>query len=53
MNPFVHERMALSGMIILAVALTLSLGGLSLVFYSARMTREAVSRRVDLGPVIN
>jgi tight adherence protein C len=48
MSPFVQGRMALSGMIILAIALTLSLGGLSLVFYSARMTREAVSRRVDL-----
>jgi len=37
-----------SGILILVAAAALSLGGGGLVLYSARMTREAVSRRVDL-----
>ena len=48
MHLSLQDHMALGGMLILAAALILSLGGVSLVFYSARMTREAVSRRVDL-----
>jgi tight adherence protein C len=48
MNPFAQHHVALGGMMILIAALALSLGGISLVLYSARMTREAVSRRVDL-----
>lgn len=44
----VQEHLAFGGIMILVTALLLSLGGLSLVFYSARMTRQAVSRRVDL-----
>jgi len=48
MNPFAQDHLALGGMMILVAALALSLGGISLVFYSARMTREAVSRRVDM-----
>jgi tight adherence protein C len=38
----------LDGMAILLAALLLSVGGMSLVFYSAWMTREAISKRVDL-----
>lgn len=48
MHLSLQDHMALGGMLILVAALVLSLGGVSLVFYSARMTREAVSRRVDL-----
>ena len=48
MNPFAQDHLALGGMMILLAALALSLGGLSLVFYSARMTREAVRGRVDM-----
>jgi len=39
---------AFGGMLILVGAMALSIGGIGLVLYSARMTREAVSRRVDL-----
>jgi tight adherence protein C len=42
------DHVALGGMLILIAALALSLGGVSLVFYSARMTREAIGKRVDL-----
>jgi tight adherence protein C len=42
------DHAAIGEVLILLVALTLSLGGVSLVLYSARMTREAVSKRVDL-----
>jgi tight adherence protein C len=38
---------ALGGLTFLVVGLTLGLGGLGLIWYSARMTREAVGRRVD------
>lgn len=48
MNPIAQDHVALGGIMILLAALALSVGGLSLVFYSARMTREAVTRRVDL-----
>ena len=48
MHLSLQDHVALGGMLILVAALVLSLGGVSLVFYSARMTREAVSRRVDL-----
>jgi tight adherence protein C len=48
MNPFAQDHLALGGMMILLAAFALSLGGISLVFYSARMTREAVGRRVDM-----
>lgn len=42
------DHVAVGGMLILIAALALSLGGVSLVFYSARMTREAIGKRVDL-----
>jgi tight adherence protein C len=48
MHLSLQDHVALGGMLILIAALALSLGGVSLVFYSARMTREAVSKRVDL-----
>ena len=38
----------LGGAVLLGFGLLLALGGLGLIWYSARMTREAVSRRVDL-----
>jgi len=38
----------LGGMIVLIAALSLSLAGIVLVLYSARMTREAISRRVGM-----
>jgi tight adherence protein C len=44
----VEDPWAVGGILILAAALVLSLGGMGLVLYSARMTREAVSRRVGL-----
>jgi hypothetical protein len=48
MHLSLQDHVALGGMLILIAALALSLGGVSLVFYRARMTREAVSKRVDL-----
>ncbi len=44
----VADPWAIGGVLILVAALLLSLGGMGLVLYSARMTREAVSRRVGL-----
>jgi tight adherence protein C len=48
MNFLPQDPVAFGRMAILLAALALSLGGVSLVLYSARMTREAVSKRVDL-----
>jgi tight adherence protein C len=48
MNIPVHGDWAFGGILFLVGAILLSLGGIGLVLYSARMTREAVSRRVDL-----
>ena len=48
MNPLTQSHLALGGMVILGTAFALCLGGVFLVLYSARMTKEAVSRRVDL-----
>jgi tight adherence protein C len=39
---------ALGGLIVLGLGLALGLGGFSLIWYSARMTSEAVAKRVDL-----
>ncbi len=36
------------GLILLGLALALGLSGLALIWYSARMTREALAKRVDL-----
>ncbi len=40
--------LAYGGTFFLIGALVLGLGGMALIFYSARMTREAVTKRVDL-----
>jgi len=42
------DPVRLGGMIILGGALLLSIVGMALVLYSARMTREAISRRVKM-----
>jgi tight adherence protein C len=44
----VHDPWALGGIVVLVAALVFSLGGVGLLLYSARMTREAVSKRVGL-----
>jgi len=41
-------NLQLGGTLVLLVALVLTLGGMATVLHGARMTREAVSRRVDL-----
>lgn len=48
MHPIDQDHVALGGIMILLAAVALSVGGLTLVLYSARMTREAITRRVDL-----
>jgi tight adherence protein C len=48
MNPHDLGPTRTGGMLILLAALMLSLGGISLLFYSARTTREAVSKRLGL-----
>ena len=42
------DSVRFGGTLVLLGALGLSLGGMALVFYGARMTREAVAKRVDL-----
>jgi tight adherence protein C len=48
MNIPVADHLAYSGTLILMGALALGIAGMALVLYSARMTREAVTKRVDL-----
>jgi tight adherence protein C len=48
MNLSALDHVGLSGILILLAALALSISGLSMVLYSAQLTREAVSKRVDL-----
>ena len=48
MNLSALDHVGLGGILILLAALALSVSGLSLVLYSAQLTREAVTRRVDL-----
>jgi tight adherence protein C len=48
MNFPVLNSTRISGMLILLAALALGLGGIALLLYSARMTREAVSKRLGL-----
>lgn len=48
MNIHDVDPLRLGGIIILVAALTLTIGGMALVLYSARMTREAISKRVNL-----
>jgi tight adherence protein C len=42
------DHVGLGGILILFAALALSISGLSIVLYSAQLTREAVTKRVDL-----
>ncbi len=39
---------ALAGMVLLGLGMTLGIGGLAMILYSAQLTREAVAKRVDL-----
>ena len=48
MNLSALDHVGLGGILILFAALALSVSGLSLVLYSAQLTREAVTKRVDL-----
>jgi tight adherence protein C len=48
MNLSALDHVGLGGILILLAALALSISGLSMVLYSAQLTREAVSKRVDL-----
>jgi tight adherence protein C len=48
MNLHAADSARTSGMLILLAALVLSLGGIMLLLYSARMTREAVTKRIGL-----
>ncbi len=48
MSLFDTDSVRFGGTLILLGALMLSLGGMALVVYGARMTREAVAKRVDL-----
>jgi tight adherence protein C len=48
MNLLAQDPVRIGGVLILVAALVLSLAGMGLLLYSARMTREAVSKRVDL-----
>ncbi len=48
MTPPVPDSVRVGGIVILLTALALSLGGLGLLVHSARMTREAISKRVEL-----
>ena len=48
MNLSALGHVGLSGILILLAALALSVSGLSMVLYSAQLTREAVTKRVDL-----
>jgi tight adherence protein C len=48
MNPSDLNAIQFGGLLILGVALVLGLGGIALVLYSAKLTRDAVVKRFDL-----
>lgn len=48
MAPSLPDSVRIGGIVILLAALALSLGGVGLLVHSARMTRETISRRINL-----